>query len=113
CLPSDSLATWNSLYTAELGMMDNDNIFLVRNGQLQAGPLGTALVMNAHSNAFYFYGQDTWRVRPSLTFTYGLSYGFQTPYTLSDQKEALLINAGTGPGVDKQWVSNGQEKRRV
>ncbi len=96
CLPSDSLATWNSLYTAELGMMDNDNIFLVRNGQLQADPLGTALVMNAHSNAFYFYGQDTWRVRSSLTFTYGLSYGFQTPYTLSDQKEALLINAGTG-----------------
>ncbi len=96
CLPAASLSTWNSLYTGVLGMMDNDNTFLVRNGQLQAQPFGTALVMNTHSNAAYFYGQDTWRLRPSLTLTYGLSYGFQTPYTFSDQKEALLIDAGTG-----------------
>ncbi len=95
CLPSSAVSTWDSLYTTALGLMNDDNTFLVRNGQLQAQPFGTAIDMDALAYSYAFYGQDTWRIRPSLTMTYGLSYSWQTPYTFSNQEEALVTNAST------------------
>jgi hypothetical protein len=100
CLPSSSVSTWDSLYTTALGLMNDDNTFLVRNGQLQAQPFGTAINMDTLSYFYSFYGQDTWRIRPSLTLTYGLSYSWQTPYNFSNQEEALLVDAST-----KQLIS--------
>ncbi len=90
------MSTWDSLYTTALGLMNDDNTFLVRNGQFQAQPFGTAIQMDALSYSYAFYGQDTWRIRPSLTLTYGLNYSWQTPFTFANQEEALLINAATG-----------------
>jgi hypothetical protein len=51
--------------------------------------------MPARAYFYSFYGQDTWRVTPALTLTYGLSYGWQTPYNFSNHEEALLVNAST------------------
>ena len=93
CLPSSLTSTWDSLYASLLGMMNDDNTFLVRNGQLQAQPFGTPIYMNALSYFASFYGQDTWRIRPSLTLTYGLSYSWQTPFNFSNQEEALMVDA--------------------
>ena len=93
CLPSSLSSSWDSLYATTLGLLNDDNTFLVRNGQLQAQPFGTPIYMNALSYFTSFYGQDTWRIRPSLTFTYGLSYSWQTPYNFSNQEEALLVDA--------------------
>jgi hypothetical protein len=95
CLPSSVTSTWDSLYTTTLGLMNDDNTFLVRNGQLQPQPFGTPIYMNALSYFTSFYAQDTWRIRPSLTLTYGLSYSWQTPYNFSNQEEALLVNAAS------------------
>lgn len=93
CLPSSVTGTWDSLYATVLGLMNDDNTFLVRNGQLQAQPFGTPINMNALSYFTSFYGQDTWRIRPSLTLTYGLSYSWQTPYNFDNQEEALMVDA--------------------
>jgi Carboxypeptidase regulatory-like domain len=93
CLPSSVTSTWDSLYTTTLGLMNDDNTFLVRNGQLQAQPFGTPIYMSALSYFTSFYGQDTWRIRPALTLTYGLSYSWQTPYNFANQEEALMVNA--------------------
>lgn len=77
-------------------MMNDNNVLLVRNGQLQSQPFGTAIYMNANGYFSSFYGQDTWRIKPSLTLTYGLAYSFQTPYTFSNQEEAILVNTANG-----------------
>jgi Carboxypeptidase regulatory-like domain len=95
CLPSSVTSSWDSLYATSLGLMNDDNTFLVRNGQLQAQPFGTPIYMNALSYFASFYAQDVWRIRPSLTLTYGLSYSWQTPYNLSNQEEAMLVNASS------------------
>ena len=52
-------SSWDSLYTTTLGLMNDDNTFLVRNGQLQAQPFGTPIYMDALSYFTSFYGQDT------------------------------------------------------
>jgi hypothetical protein len=93
CLPSSLISTWDSLYATVLGLMNDDNTFLVRNGQLQPTPFGTPIYMNALSYFTSFYGQDTWRLRPSLTLTLGLSYSWQTPYNFDNLEEAMLVDA--------------------
>jgi hypothetical protein len=93
CLPSGSSSTWDSLYASTLGMMNDDNAFIVRNQSTTAQPIGTVLDMNALAYAPSFYAQDTWRVLPTVTLTYGLSYSWQSPYNFSNQEESLLVNA--------------------
>ena len=74
-------------------MLNDNNIFLVRNGSGQAQPFGTGIDMNALSYFYSFYGQDTWRLRPSITLTYGLAYSFQTPFEFANQAEAFMVDA--------------------
>lgn len=95
CLLSSQTSSWDSLYTTALGLMNDDNTFLVRNGQLQPQPFGTPIAMDALSYFTSFYGQDTFRLRPSLTLTLGLSYSWQTPYNFANQEEALLVDASS------------------
>lgn len=99
CLPSSQTSTWDSLYAAVLGLMNDDNTLLVRNSQLQAQPFGTFIDMNALSYFTSFYGQDTWRIRPTLTLTYGLNYSFQTPQNFGNREETMLIDTSTGQPI--------------
>ncbi len=95
CLPGSSANSWDNLYASVLGLMNDDNAFVVRSQSTAAEPIGTALVMDSHAYYYSFYVQDTWRVVPSLTLTYGLSYSWQTPYNFSNQAESLLVDAST------------------
>ncbi len=96
CLPKSSTSTWDSLYATTLGLIDNVNIEAARDSSLKPLPFGTTLQANANWHAFNFYGSDTWRATPSLTLTYGLSYGWQTPPVERNQQQVLLEAAGTG-----------------
>jgi hypothetical protein len=99
CIPSSQTSTWDSLYATTLGLLNDDNTLLVRNSQLQPQPFGTFIDMNALSYFASFYGQDTWRIRPSLTLTYGLSYSFQTPQNFGNREETMLIDTSTGQPI--------------
>jgi hypothetical protein len=74
-------------------MMNDNNVFIVRDQSATALPIGSSIVMNSRAYFTSFYGQDTWRVTPGLTLTYGLSYGWQTPFNFSNQGESLLVDA--------------------
>jgi hypothetical protein len=95
CLPASSATSWDNLYASTLGLMNDDNAFVVRDQSATAEPIGNALVMDARAYYYSFYVQDTWRVIPSLTLTYGLSYSWQTPYNFANQAESLLVDAST------------------
>ena len=76
--------------------MDNVNVLAVRNGSLAPQPFGTPLIANTNQQAYDFYAQDTWRIKPTLTLTYGLGYGWQTPPTEAHGEQTFEINAATG-----------------
>jgi hypothetical protein len=42
-------------------------------------PDGAAVKRRFAQNYYEFYGQDTWKIRPNLTLTYGLRYSLFTP----------------------------------
>jgi hypothetical protein len=96
CLSSGDVSRWNQLYAATLGMLDNLSIVGARDGSLNPLPFGTDLVTKTNMHYFQFQAQDVWRVRPSLTLTYGLTYSWATPPTEELNRLALLTDLNTG-----------------
>ena len=88
---------WDRLYAAALGLVDSTAVTVVRDGNLNPLPIGTPLVENTMSRSYDYYVQDTWRMRPSLTLTYGLSYGWQTPPSESQGRFSVLTDTNGQP----------------
>jgi len=96
CLQPTDVLRWDRLYAATLGLVDNVNVLAVRNGSLAPQPFGTPLIADTNQQAYDFYGQDSWRIRPTLTVTYGIGYGWQTPPTEAHGEQTFEINAANG-----------------
>lgn len=96
CVPSSQLGNWDRYYASLLGLVDNVGVLAVRNSNLQPQPLGTFLRDVTNQYATYFYLQDSFRVKPSLTLYYGLSYGWQTPPTEQNNLQTIMIDASSG-----------------
>jgi hypothetical protein len=79
CLTAADTQQWNRLFASSLGLVDNINVLAVRDASFKPLPFGEVLVADTKLWAPEFYWQDTWRMRPSLTLTYGVNYGWQTP----------------------------------
>ncbi len=98
-LNSTDALKWDRFYAASLGMINSVGILAVRDGNLQPKPLGTSLVARTTLRSYNFFGQDTWRLKPSFTLTYGLAYGWQTtPHELHGQ-QTLIANHDNGDQI--------------
>jgi hypothetical protein len=99
CLLSSDVQRWDRLYAASLGLIDNVGILTVRDGSLNPKPLGASLIAKTTLRMYEFFVQDTWRMTPSLTLTYGLGYGWQTtPHELNNQ-QTLIANHDAGDSI--------------
>ena len=87
---------WDRLYAASLGLVDSVGILTASDGQLNPLPFGATLVAHTTLRSYDFFWQDTWRMKPSLTVTYGLSYGWQTTPHERDGKQSLMVDASNG-----------------
>lgn len=95
-LAAGDVTRWDRLYAATLGLIDNVGILTASDGQLNPLPFGTTLIARTTLRSYDFFWQDTWRMTPSLTLTYGLSYGWQTTPQEKDGKQALMVDASNG-----------------
>jgi hypothetical protein len=86
---------YNQLYAGLLGQVENITFLATRDGQFEPNPPGTGLFTNSKLNAYEIYTADTWRIKPSLTLSYGLLYSWQVPPVEEDQKQTLLVFADT------------------
>ncbi|HXI90826.1 MAG TPA: TonB-dependent receptor [Blastocatellia bacterium] len=58
-------------------------------------PEGTGIQRNYGANEFEWYGQDSWRVKPNLTLTYGLRYSlYSPPWELNGNQVSPSMNLG-------------------
>lgn len=99
CIPSTQTTNWDRYYASVLGLVDQVSVLAVRDSKLQPLPFGTFLYNNTTQWAPYFYVQDSWRIRPSLTLYYGLSYGWQTSPVEQNNLQTLMIYAQSGQEV--------------
>jgi hypothetical protein len=99
CILSSDVQRWDRLYAASLGLIDNVGILAVRDGSLNPKPLGASLIAKTTLRMYEFFAQDTWRMTPSFTLTYGLGYGWQTtPHELNNQ-QTLIANHDAGDQI--------------
>ena len=72
------------------------------------------LLQPALSNAFdkstipYYnvYFSDTWHMKPSITFTYGLGWALEMPPVEAQGKQALLVDAANQPVSTDTYLTN-------
>jgi carboxypeptidase family protein len=58
-------------------------------------PQGTPLSRHFATNSFEFYAQDSWKVKPNLTLTYGLRYSlFSPPWETNGVEVTPTMNLG-------------------
>jgi hypothetical protein len=70
------------------------NYNLDRNGNVQ--PQGDPVKRNYGLNSYEFYGQDTWRIKPNFTLTYGLRWSFfPPPWETNGLQTAPTFGLGT------------------
>ena len=100
CIKSSDVTNWGRYYALALGLVDNVNVMAVRDAKLNPTPYGTNLVNKTWSYATYLNAQDTWRITPHLTASYGLSWGFQTPPKEEQGQQTVQIDTATGQLVD-------------
>lgn len=79
--PNDGLAMANFL----LGAVTSFNRFV-----------STSTNAQERQKRIFWYGQDSWRVTPKLTFTYGLRWEMVFPETVNEQGNGAELNVNTG-----------------
>jgi hypothetical protein len=109
CLPSSQLTNYAKYYAATLGLVDNVGVLEVRNAQLQPQPLGTFLRDDTNQWATYFYLQDSWRIKPTLTLYYGLNYGWQTSPTEANNLQTIMTIASSGQEVTESFLQQKEQ----
>jgi hypothetical protein len=98
-IPLDQQQNWDRLYAATLGLVNNVGILAVRDGNLNPKPLGASLIAKTTLRAYDFFAQDSWRLKPSLTLTYGLGYGWQTTPHELNQQQTFIANHDAGDTI--------------
>jgi hypothetical protein len=95
CLVAGDLSRYNQFYAALLGVVDNVSLLAVRDAELKPLPAGTGLVNDVTLRHWEFYFADAWRVRPSLTLSYGLMYQWHTPPRERLGRQTVAVYGGT------------------
>src|SRR5262249_30739330 len=97
-----SAKTWGREVSAVLGIVTDSQIAYARSGSNVAlnPPLTTAFEQRTiHYYNVYF--SDSWRIKPSLTLTYGLGWTLEMPPTEKNGKQIELVN-DSGQQLDVQ-----------
>ena len=95
--PSE-IATWKEYYADILGIVNVTSVVATRQGaNLALNPLGTPARSFVIVNTPGVYFTDTWRVKPSLTFSYGLNWQVQLPPHDLNGSQDVLVDANNNP----------------
>jgi hypothetical protein len=79
-VPSAQQSRYRNLATDVLGLVGLTQVMYTRGGSdLHLLPLGTFGVEQSTINTYNVYAADTWKIKPTLTLTYGLGYTYETP----------------------------------
>ena len=95
---ASEINTWTKYYSDVLGIVDVSSVVATRSGaNLSLNPLGTPARSFVTVNSPSVYFSDSWRVKPSLTLTYGLSWGVQLPPHDLNGSQDVLVDASNNP----------------
>jgi len=97
-------------YISVLGLVDSATQVLTRAGDLSPQPAGHTITQKENVNAYELYFGDTWRPKPSLTLSYGLTWGVQMPPHDPTGKTAMMIDVSSGQVIDAKSFLNAKRQ---
>ncbi len=91
-VPSGQRNAYANLASEVLGMIGLPQVAYTRAGSnLALQPVGSSAFDQSVIKFYNLYGSDTWRVKPSVTISYGLGYAYETPPVEKDGKQVALV----------------------
>ena len=101
---------YNTAIADITGLITSSTVYynnVYSNGSLSPLPPGKWVNHHYITNEFEYYGQDSWKLRPNLTVTFGLRHTLlQVPYERNGQEIAPTINLGKW--FDARWAASSQ-----
>jgi hypothetical protein len=97
-LPPDTTigkTNWRTAYASLMGMVEEANQVRARSADLSVLPPGTRIQANTSETGWELHWADAWRVTPSLSLTYGLTWGVQKPPYEAKGEQTLVVDAAT------------------
>ncbi len=107
CLPAGSLNTYEQWYSVLAGVVSSANVVATRTGaNLNLNPLGTPAASYSIVDSGNLYFNDSWKVKPNLTLSYGLNWGVQLPpYELNGAQD-VLVDANNNIVTAQSYLTN-------
>ncbi|HLW81632.1 MAG TPA: carboxypeptidase-like regulatory domain-containing protein [Candidatus Acidoferrales bacterium] len=110
CIDLDNqteINTYKQYYADVLGIVDVSSVVATRSGaNLSLNPLGTPARSFVTVNTPSVYFTDTWRVKPSLTFNYGLNWELQSPPHDLNGSQDVLVDPNNNPITYDNYIKN-------
>ena len=92
------VAQYSRYMAAMLGIVTDSQIAYTRSGaNLALNPPLTPAFDQSTIPYYNFYFSDSWHLKPTLTFTYGLGYTLEMPPTEANGKQVILVDSADQP----------------
>ena len=105
-LPTGQISTYETYAAEVLGIVDQSQVLYTRSGpQLTLQPLGSNMFDQSTINFYNGYASDTWKVKPTLTLTFGLGYQVETPPVEANRKQIELVDTTGTPISVSSYLS--------
>ncbi|MGA2578766.1 MAG: carboxypeptidase regulatory-like domain-containing protein [Bryobacteraceae bacterium] len=109
CLPSSQLSNYESYYAMIAGMIQQAGTIATRTGSdLALNPAGTPMRSYSTLETYSLYFTDAWRIKPTLTLSYGLNYSIPMPPYELNRAQNTLVDANNNPLTIQNYLANRQ-----
>jgi hypothetical protein len=103
-VPANQTNNWNSLYAIATGMVAQSQLMYARKGG-ELLPVGSPIFSHNVLPSYNFYFGDTWRVKPTVTLTYGVGYEIQMPVYETSGNVPMLTDAQGNSIVGEEYLN--------
>ena len=109
-VPANQQTNFNTFYSYVMGMVAQSQVVYTRSGaNLQLGPVGASGFDKSVIPSYTLYGGDTWHLKPSITLTYGMSYGIEMPPYEENGKQVDLVDSSNNLVVASDYLAQRQK----
>jgi len=108
-LPSSQLTSvWQPLYEQVLGVITQPQVIYTRSGSNLTlnSPPNTPVTAHSIIPTYNVYFSDSWRMRPSFTFTYGLAWTLEMPPYETNGLQTMAVDQSGTPITAENYLRN-------
>src|SRR5262249_28291003 len=105
-VPTAQQSTYRNFYSEVLGLVSLPQVAYTRTGKnLDLQPVGSSAFDKSIIPYYNVYFSDSWRMKQSLTLTYGLSYTLEMPPFEKEGKQVELVDSSGNLVITEDYLA--------